>query len=315
MSILTNLPVTSVCGTPEVVTIDKAQFVTDFAIIDPYWSIPANWQEIEFYYVDDTGPSQVKKMTFAGNTYSLNLKTNIYNGNMLCQKITIMDGNGAVLAFARASFPSATEFDFALVGGYGEIIIPNFNSLQMDSIITLANADLTANKLYSDTTTTRLVYVKPSLSSLNGKKYIEYVINSNLYNNSIFFGGSISDLSPTEFINSLDPYVFGLITNFSFSPAGSSYGKNGQPSQSSIDYQTGDILTIALDLDNKKVWLGKNGAWFAGEDPLTNLGGRDLSSFSGSDIYLGVGFRTQEAQVSISSSPVYMLTGFTYVGG
>lgn len=121
MSILTNLPVTSVCGTPVVVTVDKAQFVTDFGIVDPYWSNPANWQEIEFYYVDDTGPSQVKKMSFAGNTYALNLKTNIYNGNMLCQKVTIMDGNGAVLAFARASFPIAAEFDFAVTGGYPSV--------------------------------------------------------------------------------------------------------------------------------------------------------------------------------------------------
>ena len=118
MPILTNLPVTSVCGTPVVVTINKAQFVTDFGIVDPYWSNPANWQEIEFYYVDDTGISQVKKMSFAGNTYSLNLKTNIYNGNMECQKVTIMDGNGAVLAFARALFPVASEFDFGVTGGY-----------------------------------------------------------------------------------------------------------------------------------------------------------------------------------------------------
>lgn len=40
MTILTNLPVTATCGTPVIVTIDKAQFVTDFGIVDAYWSDP-----------------------------------------------------------------------------------------------------------------------------------------------------------------------------------------------------------------------------------------------------------------------------------
>jgi hypothetical protein len=118
MAILTNLPVTATCGTPVVVTVDKAQFVIDFGIVDAYWSDPANWQEIEFYYVNSANGLQVKKMSFAGNTYSLNLKTNIWDGTEECKKITLMDGNGATLAFARASFPVAAEFDFASVGGY-----------------------------------------------------------------------------------------------------------------------------------------------------------------------------------------------------
>jgi hypothetical protein len=125
MSILTNLPVTSVCGTPVVVTIDKTEFVTDFGIVDPFWIDPANWQEIEFYYTDDANILQVKKMSFASNNYTLNLKTNTYNGNMLCQKVTLMDGNGGTLAFARSAFPTANEFDFAVSGGYPFIPLLN----------------------------------------------------------------------------------------------------------------------------------------------------------------------------------------------
>jgi hypothetical protein len=126
MTILTNLPITATCGTPAIVTIDKTQFVADFGIVDPYWSNPVNWQEIEFYYVNSANGLQVKKMSFAGNTYSLSLKTNIWNGTEECKKITLMDGNGATLAFARASFPVASEFDFASTGGYSPLPPPSF---------------------------------------------------------------------------------------------------------------------------------------------------------------------------------------------
>jgi len=125
MSILTNLPATLTCGSPEIVTIDKAQLVTDFGITDAFWANPINWGEIEFYYEGQGLSGQYKKLTFAGLTSSLNMRTNFANGDWLCAKLTIKDLAGRQLQIPRADFPITTEFDFGSIGGYA-VSPPNF---------------------------------------------------------------------------------------------------------------------------------------------------------------------------------------------
>ena len=127
MTILTNLPVTLTCGTPVVVTLDKAQLITDFAIVDPYWMDSDNWVNVRFMYGSDVvGVDQKTKMVFAGNTSPLNLPVNAYNGNWLCSKILIWDGLERQLILNRVDFPVTSEFDFASVGGYDGIPDPNY---------------------------------------------------------------------------------------------------------------------------------------------------------------------------------------------
>ncbi len=48
-----------------------------------------------------------------------------------------------------------------------------------------------------------------------------------------------------------------------------------------VTWTTGDVIGIAVDMDNNKVWLHKNGDWFGTSDPSTNTGGDTLSAFTG----------------------------------
>jgi len=45
---------------------------------------------------------------------------------------------------------------------------------------------------------------------------------------------------------------------------------NGSTSSYGVTSTNGDIINVALDLDNGRVWYGKNGTWMASGDPATN---------------------------------------------
>jgi hypothetical protein len=117
MTILTNLPVTLTCGTPATVTLDADQLITDFGIVDPYWSNSANWRQCKFVYGSDQA-SQKTKINFTITTGLLSLATNAYDGGWLCSGIFITDGLENQIVFQRSEFPTASEFDFASTGGY-----------------------------------------------------------------------------------------------------------------------------------------------------------------------------------------------------
>jgi len=55
---------------------------------------------------------------------------------------------------------------------------------------------------------------------------------------------------------------------------GSSAGAYGSGSS----YTTGDIMMLAMDLDNNKFYFGKNGTWFNSANPANNTGGYDINA-------------------------------------
>jgi hypothetical protein len=55
---------------------------------------------------------------------------------------------------------------------------------------------------------------------------------------------------------------------------GSSAGAYGSGSS----YATGDIMMLAMDLDNNKFYFGKNGTWFNSADPANNTGGYAINA-------------------------------------
>ena len=48
-----------------------------------------------------------------------------------------------------------------------------------------------------------------------------------------------------------------------------------------VSWTTGDVIGIAVDVDNNKVWFHKNGDWFGTSDPSTPTGGDTLAAFTG----------------------------------
>jgi len=310
MTILTNLPVNLILDEAVMITLDKAQLVTDFGIVDPYWSNPDNWVECRFIYGSDV-VAQKSKIVFAGNVAPLYLPANAYVGNWSCSKILIWDGLERQLVLKRVDFPVTTEFDFNVIASAVNAI---YDSAQKDPLIILSNSDLTATQPTFSGGDLVQVYLTPSFSALNGKKYIEYIVNANPSAAQLDIGGSISNTAPSVYQQI--QYPFGAAGQFQFRQDGNSFrtavlGYGG----ASITFTTADVLMLAMDFDNKKIWLGKNGSWFAGQDPLTNLGGMDISAYTGSTVFLGVSFAPSSngGQVSIETNPSYTPVGYTVV--
>lgn len=309
MTILTNLPVNLILDDAVVVTLDKAQLIADFGIVDPYWSDSANWVNVRFLYGSDT-VDQKTKLVFAGNDAPLYLPSNAYVGNWLCSKILIWDGLERQYILNRADFPVATEFDFNVIAS---AVTATYNSLQKGGLIVLSNADLTATQPTSSGGPNQQCYMTPSFPSASGKKYLELLVNANPLSNQLIVGGSISNAAPVLFEGQSSQ--FGFATEFYFRDDGNSFINLGSYGGASITFTVADVLMMAIDLDNNKIWLGKNGAWFAGQDPLTNTGGMDISGYTGSDVYLGASFATASngGQVSIVTAPAYTPVGYTVV--
>lgn len=77
-------------------------------------------------------------------------------------------------------------------------------------------------------------------------------------------------------------------------------------------FSTGDVIGVALDLTNKKVWFNKNGgiwnnATSASQDPASNLGGQSISTLSGAVFPAWGGFYNGSS-ASINGGPSMSFT-------
>lgn len=66
-------------------------------------------------------------------------------------------------------------------------------------------------------------------------------------------------------------------------------------------YTTGDVVNIALDMDNGKVWFGKNGVWQGAGDPVAGTGPA-FSSITGT-VYPACGSYDNGAQITARFAP------------
>jgi hypothetical protein len=131
-----------------------------------------------------------------------------------------------------------------------------FNPLNNPTSATLANGNLevTAN-------TTLFQAVTGTVFASSGKWYAEFLMQTTATDQVVGIAANtfVPDSASNRYIGrTADSYGFysdgRKIYNNSFSSYGSSWS-------------VGDILQVALDLDNGKVWLGKNGTWQASGDP------------------------------------------------
>jgi hypothetical protein len=342
MSILTNLPVTAICGIPATITIDKAQFVTDFGIVDPFWSDINNWREIEFLYVDDTGPSQEERMTFATLTYTMNLKTNIWSGNMLCQKISISDGNNGFLIFARTNFPIPAEFDFAVRGGYPFVPPPpvytTFSTSLKTSAVTLSNGDNTAES--NDLTSLSSMTYNNALTPMYGKIYKEVKQDADM---GLIVGlqrFGLRFFTGTPLTPSVKSTPIGSPTGYPDNQYSIYYTRASATVETAVSYpstmatvipfaigqnlQNNDFMGIALDFTNgrKRFYFHINGVWFNSADPVAGTGYVDLDTiFPGIDysynMYMFVNNASfnfpplSNLKYTIQTAPTYIPSGYS----
>jgi hypothetical protein len=126
----------------------------------------------------------------------------------------------------------------------------------------------------------------------SGKYYWEFLFD-NTGGNALGGVGDITQSKSTwendTTVNSNFWYINAFNGNKSNGGASISYGSS---------FTTSDICMVAIDMDNGKIWWGKNGTWFASGDPAagTNAGYTNLSGFTLTAAFMGgsgAGFTNQ----------------------
>jgi hypothetical protein len=129
------------------------------------------------------------------------------------------------------------------------------NPIQKGSVVTITSANLQFAASSSDSHCPSTIGVK------TGKWYCEIFITSA---GSGVFGALVGIVNENA---SLARYPGGNINGYGYFIDGLKY-TNSVGSTYGNSYTTNDIIGIALDLDNGKVWFSKNGVWQASGDPV-----------------------------------------------
>ena len=110
-------------------------------------------------------------------------------------------------------------------------------------------------------------YNTSTLGASSGKYYCE-IKNSTDNNNTI----GIVDRPSTSTTDELTGTTYG----WGYYNNGQVYN-NGSVAATYSSYTTGDIIGIAMDLDNNKVYFAKNGTWQGSSDPSAGTGGISIT--------------------------------------
>jgi hypothetical protein len=110
-------------------------------------------------------------------------------------------------------------------------------------------------------------YNAPSTIQVSSKKwYAEFYFNSASYETRVQFGVALSQHSLTAQPGT-DNYSWGLYFNYTNSNVHKYHDNVDTTLTDTSNLTSGDVVMIALDLDNNKLWFGKNGVWFDSGDP------------------------------------------------
>jgi hypothetical protein len=146
-------------------------------------------------------------------------------------------------------------------GDVGGVVRGNYatlNPLWKGANITLANGNL-------DASATSLGSSQAAISSIfvsSGKWYFEYLQNEDT-NSNLCVG--IADQS----FNATNTYVGSTATTYGYIAKNNNKWNNGSfSSYGSGSASNGDVLMCAFDLDNGKIYFGKNGTWYGSGDPV-----------------------------------------------
>ena len=162
------------------------------------------------------------------------------------------------------------------------------NALHRQDDFSLSN---TSNTFTNISTTHRMI--NTTLAASAGKYYAEVKATT--------LGGNYPQIGIVD----IDKYTFN--TYLGASDKGYAYLSNGNKqynnSASSFGntYTTGDIIGIAMDLDNNKLYFSKNGTWQNSGDPTSGATGTG-SAF---DIASGVSYSFGQSSADSGTDPVY----------
>ncbi|WP_109073515.1 MULTISPECIES: SPRY domain-containing protein [unclassified Azospirillum] len=188
--------------------------------------------------------------------------------------ILLCDGTGwrLMMAASAAAFSATT-----------------WNPSDKNASITLSNGNLTAS-----TSSASAISVRSTTITGTGKYYWEVSIDAGVGDHEIGAGTTSATLS--SFLGAdANGWGYGLDGRKYNSNAGSSYGSS---------FTVGDIVGIALDTVNGKIWFSKNGVWQASGDPAagTNPAFSSVSSAAIPMMSEGSGGTSHSATARFSQS-------------
>ncbi|MCU0988048.1 MAG: hypothetical protein MUE63_00270 [Xanthomonadales bacterium] len=135
-----------------------------------------------------------------------------------------------------------------------------FNPSDKASEITLSNGNLTATRANSGNTWSLVRALSPKSS---GKWYYEIRIDTT--NGSGGGDWSIHGIATSALSSSAN--VGSNSTSYGYEHSSGNKYNNGTGTACGATLAAGDILGIAVDLDNGKIWFAKNNTWQASGDP------------------------------------------------
>ena len=189
------------------------------------------------------------------------------------------------------------------------------NALACPNVGTLSEGNL---QIVGNTTLNYYGFVSSTIGMSSGKWYAEFKKGTSGTNscdigitpNPMSNGSTGNDWLGSSTIAgsySYDGNNGNIVTNGS----GSAYGSS---------YTTGDIVSVALDLTNSKLYVAKNGTWQNSADPVAGSGGYSITAVSStaSGVYFfafgdnagtsGTGYATVQANFG---SPIYSANSYT----
>lgn len=151
-----------------------------------------------------------------------------------------------------------TPTNYGIDTGVGGEVRGNFATLSPINLVYVATPSLSNGGLQFDTIGVDCG-AQSAFPMASGKWYFEVTISNFGGAQDFYLGVNKQNASSPYGSNSRFYYRDGRTYNGSFA----SYGNS---------YTTGDVIGVAVDMDNGKLWFAKNGTWQASGDPASGTG-------------------------------------------
>ena len=179
--------------------------------------------------------------------------------------------------------PTNYEADSGNNGGNYATLNPLTNG--SGSALTNGNLDVT-------TTTSAFGDIGATIAPSSGKFYVEFVIKSDADRAMIGIASDSTFATSTQFHTLVDGYAY-------YSQSGVLYN-NSNASTFGDTYGGGDVIGVALDKDNNRLYFSKNGTFQNSANPSAGTGGVDISSVSGKPSFIIVNDVSGQAKTSVA---------------